>query len=191
MSTILGPLSDDDVRQIAQLIESLDRSTFDFLQLEQGDLKLTIGKGTAPLPQAAPASSAPSPAPVVADAPPVAVSVAAPAAAVKSSPAPAAPARQGGVPAGLVAITSPIMGRYYAQPEPGAAPFVSIGDEVHHDTTVGLVEVMKVFNAIAARVEGVITEILVQDAEILEFGQPMFLVRPSDAGMGTAAGAAA
>ena len=79
---------------------------------------------------------------------------------------------------GPVAITAPIMGRFYAQPEPGT--FRGVGAMVSKDTTVALIEVMKVFNAVPAGVSGVVTEICLQDAEIIEYGQVMFRVRPTE-----------
>jgi acetyl-CoA carboxylase biotin carboxyl carrier protein len=160
-------MSDDDVRQITLLVESLDRSSFDFLQISVGDLKVTIGAGDA-----APDEGATRSAPVAAPPPP-------------SAPPPApAGTEVGGAPDepdGTVAIKAPMMGRFYAQPEPGAAPFVSLGDAVSADTTVGLIEVMKVFTAVSAGVSGVITEIRVPEAELIEYGQVLFLVRPDGA----------
>lgn len=175
-----SPLTDDEVRQIAQLVESLDKSTFDFLQLELGDLKLTIGKGNAPLPGAAPAS-----APAADPRPPAA----APAPAVQQpgiAPRPPEPAPKAGdqgaaAADGTVAIVAPMMGRFYAKPEPGAAPFVSVGSEVNSDSTVALIEVMKVFTAVRAEVNGVITEICVQNEQFIEYGQVLFRVRPTPA----------
>jgi biotin carboxyl carrier protein len=84
---------------------------------------------------------------------------------------------------GTVAITAPIMGRFCAQPEPGTAPFVVVGAMVRKntkDTTVALIEVMKVFNAVPAGVSSVVTDICMQDAEIIEYGQVMFRVRPTE-----------
>ncbi len=178
MTNVLSSLSDDEVRQIAQLVETLDRSTFDFLQVEMGELKLTIGKGAAPptIGATAPVAAVqPAPAAAVALAPAVAV---APLAVPVQSP----PVARSTAPSqdGTVAIVAPIMGRFYAQPEPGAAPFVSVGAAVHKDTTVGLIEVMKVFNAVPAGVSGIVTEICVQDAEIIEYGQVIFRVRPTE-----------
>jgi len=171
-------LSDDEVRQIAQLVETLDHSTFDFLQLEIGDLKLTIGKGAAP-------PTGVATAPVAAAQPPVAAPAAhVPAAPVVTpaapDPSPPAAKAKGPVQDGTVAIVAPIMGRFYAQPEPGAAPFVAVGAMVRKETTVALIEVMKVFNAVPAGVSGVVTEICVQDAAIIEYGQVMFRVRPTE-----------
>jgi acetyl-CoA carboxylase biotin carboxyl carrier protein len=67
---------------------------------------------------------------------------------------------------------------FYAQPEPGSPPFVSIGAEVKEDTTVCLIEVMKTFNAMTAGVQGVITEICAESAQMVEYGQVLFRVRP-------------
>ncbi len=172
MSNFFGPLSDDDVRQIALLIETLDRSSLDFLQLELGDMKLTIGKGEMPATAApiAPPATAPSSAPA-ASAP---VSDAVP------PPVPAAEAASPAEDDAAVAIVAPIMGRFYARPDPGSDPFVSVGSEVSEDTTVALIEVMKVFNAVPAGVRGAIAAICVQDTELVEYGQVMFRVRPAE-----------
>ena len=70
------------------------------------------------------------------------------------------------------------MGRFYAKPEPGAAPFVTLGAKVDADASVGLIEVMKVFNSVRAGVSGIITEICVQDAQFIEYGQILFRIRP-------------
>jgi acetyl-CoA carboxylase biotin carboxyl carrier protein len=165
----LSNLTDDEVRQIALLVETVERSTFDYLQLELGDLKVTIGKGgfAPPGNDAAPGAAAllpPAPAPVAGIAPP-----AAPANAPK-----AAPAAQDGT----VTVVAPMIGRFYAKPEPGAAPFVSVGTEVTPDSTVALIEVMKVFTAVRAGVQGVVTEICVQDEQLVEYGQVLIRVRP-------------
>lgn len=183
MADAFRSLSDDEVRQIALVIESLDRSTFDFLQLEFGDMKLTVGKGQPPA-----AGSAPVAAPVVASAPVAAPAAAPAAAAAAAAPSPvAAPAATSPAPAptpapaatDTVAIVAPLLGRFYAQPEPGAAPFVSVGSVVTEDTTVGLIEVMKTFNAATAGVSGVVAEVCVADAQLVEYGQVLFRVRPT------------
>ena len=177
------PLTEDEVRRIGRIIETLEQSTFDYLQLELGELKLTVAKGnaamvlpTAAAPAPALATPAPSPAPAPA-APPPAPSVASPApAGTASAPAAAAASAAG---SGLVDIVSPMIGRFYSQPEPGAAPFVTPGSEVGPETTVGLVEAMKMFNAVHAGTTGTIAEVCVQDATIVEYGQVLFRVRPS------------
>lgn len=174
------PLTEDEVRRIGRIIETLEQSTFDYLQLELGALKLTVAKGNAamvlPTAAAAPALAAPAPAPAPAAAPP-APSVASPAPAGTASAPAAAGASAAG--SGLVDIVSPMIGRFYSQPEPGAAPFVTPGSEVGPETTVGLVEAMKMFNAVHAGTTGTIAEVCVQDATIVEYGQVLFRVRPS------------
>jgi acetyl-CoA carboxylase biotin carboxyl carrier protein len=182
VSNKIDSLTDEEVRQIALLVETLEKSSFDFLQLGVGNLKVTIGKGSVP-----PGALTGVPAAVPAVAPPVAPAapaapVAAPAAAAPAAaPAPTAPAASGPAADGTVTIVAPMMGRFYARPEPGAAPFVSVGAQVSADSTVGLIEVMKVFTAVRAGVAGVITEICVQDAEFIEYGHVLFRVRPTEA----------
>ena len=167
----MRPLTDDEVRQIAALVETLDKSTFDFLQMELGDLKLTIGKGAVP-PEtvaargAVPAMQAPAPA---FDAP----------AGAEPAGAPADDAPAAALADGTVAIVAPMMGRFYAKPEPGAAPFVSVGAQLAADATVCLIEVMKVFTAVRAEMLGVVTEVCVRDEQFVEYGQILFRVRPA------------
>lgn len=175
MSNAFGSLNDDEIKQMARLIEALEQSTFDYLQLEVGDLKVTIGKGSVPPNGVAPTVSAAA-APAAAPAPQL---HAAPRATPQAAP-PAQPAKDEATAAdGTVAITAPIIGRYYAQPEPGAPPFVTVGATVTEDTTVGLIEVMKTFNAVRAGVSGVIAELCVADAQLVEYGQVLFRVRPA------------
>ena len=168
MNNPLRPLSDDEVRQITVLVESLEKSAFDFLQVELGDLKLTIGKGAPPPETGAAAPPAPQ------------APVAAPSAPAPAAPAPpAAPEQSTAAADGTVAIKAPLMGRFYAKPEPGAAPFVSVGAQLAPDSTVCLIEVMKVFTAVRAEVRGVVTEICVRDEQFVEYGQILFRVRPA------------
>jgi acetyl-CoA carboxylase biotin carboxyl carrier protein len=169
----LDSLGDDAVRDIGQLVEALEQSRFDFLQLEVGDLKLVAGKGDHfPVPVSEPPRASPA-----AEA---ATSI------LPSASAPAVPfapavheTKQDGPHAGPLAIVAPLLGRFYAQPEPGAPPFVSAGSEVTEDMTVGLIEVMKTFNAVRSGVNGTVTEICVQDAQFVEYEQILFRVRPA------------
>lgn len=169
----LRSLTDDEVRQIGLIIESLDHSTFDFLQLEFGDVKLTIGKGQPPLVVGASQQNLPA-ATVVA-------SETAGTVASAATTAPPTVVEKGGKnvsQASGVEIIAPLLGRFYAQSEPGAPPFVSVGSEVTEDTTVCLIEVMKTFNAVRAGVTGIITEVCVQDAQLIEYGEVLFRVQP-------------
>jgi len=180
VSSPFSSLNDDDIRKIALLVETLDKSTFDFLQLQVGDLKLTIGTGNiqwterTKLGVAAASSGAEMQPPVATPAPSPTVSTPPP------SPSPPAwePKNKDSLRDGTITIKAPIIGRFYEKPEPGAAPFVRVGSEVKEDTTVCLIEVMKLFQAVRSGVSGVITEICVQDAQIVEYGQVLFRVRP-------------
>lgn len=156
-------LSEDDVLHILKLI---DESKFDYFQLEVGELKITVSKGD-PFPiagataQPSAVSAAPSPAPVAA----------------QSAPASQAP-RPAVIPEGMLPITAPLLGTFYVAPEPGAPPFVKVGQQITEDTTVGLIEVMKVFNSVRAAVKGTLVEVVAQNGQFVEFGQTLFLVKP-------------
>jgi acetyl-CoA carboxylase biotin carboxyl carrier protein len=160
-------LSEDDVLHILKLI---DESKFDYFQLEVGELKITVSKGD-PIPlgntaQAIAVNTAP---------------LAAPAAAPKPAPTPAAsPAapKAAVIPAGHLAITAPLLGTFYVAPEPGAPPFIQVGQQVTEDTTCGLIEVMKVFNSVRAGVNGTVVEVVAANGGFVEFGQPLFIVKP-------------
>ena len=182
MNDPFSPLSDDEVRQIAQLVETLENSDFDFLQVEVGDLKLTLGKGDAPPPAAGAPQNPAAPAPAAPNLAPAPAPAAAPAAAQAPAAAPTpAPASADADPAedGSIAIASPLLGRFYAQSEPGADPFIKVGAKVGPESTVALIEVMKLFTTVPAGLSGTITEICVANEEIVEYGQVLFRVKPS------------
>lgn len=80
---------------------------------------------------------------------------------------------------GLIPIESPMVGTFYTSPNPDSEAYVAVGSEVSEETNVCLVEAMKVFNEIKAGVSGRIERILVKSGEAVEFGQPLFLVRPA------------
>lgn len=182
-------LTGDEVRQISLLIETLDRSTLDFLQVDAAGVKITISKSGAGLGNASttlPAGAAAS-APALAPTPTALPQPNPPQAVATPSATPVAPGSS--VQDGTVIIPAPLMGRFYPLPEPGAAPFVMIGSAVEEDTVVGLIEVMKLFNTVHAGVRGTITEICAPAGEFLEYGTPLFRVRPAaaDASKGASA----
>jgi acetyl-CoA carboxylase biotin carboxyl carrier protein len=78
-----------------------------------------------------------------------------------------------------IEIKSPMVGTFYRAPSPEAANYVEVGAEVHPDTVVCIIEAMKVMNEIKAEVRGVVTQLLVENAKPVEFGQPLFKIRPS------------
>ena len=80
---------------------------------------------------------------------------------------------------GEIEIKSPMIGTFYRAPSPEAGAYAEVGSEVHPETVVCIIEAMKVMNEIKAEVKGVITQILVENAKPVEFGQPLFKVRPS------------
>ena len=93
------------------------------------------------------------------------------------TPAPAPPAKSPDE--DLATIISPMVGTFYAAPSPDSDAYVSVGDEVDVNAVVCIVEAMKVMNEIKAEVRGQIARILVNNGEAVEYGQPMFLVKPS------------
>lgn len=82
------------------------------------------------------------------------------------------------IPDGWIAIRAPNLGTFYKAPKPGAAPFVEVGQRVHPDTEIGIIEVMKLFTTVRSGVDGVVREIVVADGHMVEFDQPLILVEP-------------
>jgi acetyl-CoA carboxylase biotin carboxyl carrier protein len=163
-------LSEDDVLHILKLI---DESKFDYFQLEVGELKITVSKGD-PIPLGSPTvqpTPTPAPSSTVAAKPQSTVSSSTPAAGAAAAKPPA-------IPEGMLPITAPLLGTFYVAPEPGAPPFVKVGQQITEDTTVGLIEVMKVFNSVRAAVSGTIVEVVAQNGQFVEFGQALFIVKP-------------
>lgn len=151
-----------DVEQLKQLVELMESHDLSEVNLREGDRKIQLRRGAAVV------TSAPAPAPAA----PVA-SPAAPSAPSTSTP-PADPEH-------LVTINSPMVGTFYSRPNPNAEPFVKVGDMVEPETTVCIIEAMKVFNEIPAEVRGKIVAVLVKDEEPVEFGTPLFKVDTSAA----------
>ena len=102
----------------------------------------------------------------------------APVAAAPAAPAAAEAAAPADDNAGLVEIVSPMVGTFYSSPSPDADAFVGIGDKVNGETVVCIIEAMKVFNEIKAETSGTIQRVLVSDAQAVEFGQALYLVKP-------------
>lgn len=111
----------------------------------------------------------------VAPAPVVAAPVAAPAVAVAPT-APAEPAVADKPVVEGTTVTSPMVGTFYRSPNPGADPFVKVGDKVEAGQTLCIIEAMKLLNEIEAETSGTIKEILVDNAQPVEFGQPLFII---------------
>jgi acetyl-CoA carboxylase biotin carboxyl carrier protein len=149
-----------DIRKVKKLIELLEESGISELEINEGEESVRISRY----------SSAP---------PPAAVSyAAAPAPAAPAAPA-AAPAESGAdeesLPSGHI-VKSPMVGTFYSASSPGAKPFVSIGDSVTEGDTVCIVEAMKILNQIEADASGTIKAILVENAQPVEYGQPLMII---------------
>jgi acetyl-CoA carboxylase biotin carboxyl carrier protein len=151
-----------DIRKLKELVRLMVENDLTELDLRDEQETVTVKRPglhvppqvvSAPVAYAAPAAHA------------------APAAAAAS--APAAPAEQ------LPAIESPMVGTFYAAPGPDKTPFVTVGSKVGPDTTVCLIEAMKIFNEIKAETTGTVEEVLVKSGQAVEFGQKLFRIRPS------------
>ncbi|CDT36463.1 Biotin carboxyl carrier protein of acetyl-CoA carboxylase [Vibrio coralliirubri] len=148
-----------DIRKIKKLIELVEESGISELEISEGEESVRISRNsTAPV---APVQYAAAPAPVAAAAPaaaPVAVEAAAPA-----------------VPAGHQ-VLSPMVGTFYGAPSPDAKPFVKVGQSVTAGETLCIVEAMKMMNQIEADKSGVVTAILVEDGQPVEFDQALVII---------------
>jgi acetyl-CoA carboxylase biotin carboxyl carrier protein len=160
-------------KELKELIDFLVEKDITEFELERGDVKVRVKRGTEPL--MVPAAAAPSQVqmPVSADAARSAPASASPAPASPSA-APAEPAEE----AGLHIVKSPIVGTYYEAPSPGSPPFIKVGDEVAAGQVLCIVEAMKLMNEIESDVAGEVVKILVTNNQPIEYGQPLFAIRP-------------
>ncbi len=142
-----------DVARIKEIVELMEQHDLVEVDLQEGDDKIKLNRGFAAAPQmiAAPAPAAPA----------------------------AAPAATAGVSDGTVTIKSPIVGTFYAKPNPNSETFVKVGSVVSSDTVVCIVEAMKVFNEIPAECSGTIVEILIEDQQPVDVGKPLYRVKPN------------
>ncbi|MCA3185452.1 MULTISPECIES: acetyl-CoA carboxylase biotin carboxyl carrier protein [unclassified Cupriavidus] len=152
-----------DLRKLKTLIDLVAESGISELEVTEGDGKVRIVK--QPPQVLAPVAMPQFQAMPAAAAAPMA-GAAAPAAAAEAAPQ---------LPAGHV-VTSPMVGTFYRAPSPGAAPFVNVGDTVKEGQTVCIIEAMKLLNEIECDKAGVIKEILVENGQAVEYGQPLFVI---------------
>ncbi|HVP51760.1 MAG TPA: acetyl-CoA carboxylase biotin carboxyl carrier protein [Terriglobales bacterium] len=160
-------------KELKELIEFLIEKDIAEFELERGDVKVRIKRAAethaaAPLETRYVHVAPPVPAPPVehAAAPPI------------SSLAPPPPAPQVAEETGLHEVKSPIVGTFYESPSPGAPPFVKVGDAVQEGQVLCIIEAMKLMNEIEADVSGEIVKRLVSNAQPVEYGQVLFLIRP-------------
>ncbi len=149
-----------DLRKLKTLIDLVSESNVSELEITEAEGKVRIVKGGG----AAPVVYAAAP---VAAAPAVAAQPAA-------APAPAAPAAPA-VPAGHV-VKSPMVGTFYRSPSPGAKPFVEIGSQIKEGDTICIIEAMKILNEIEADKTGTVVQMLSDNGEAVEYGQPLFVI---------------
>ena len=149
----------DELLAIARLVESGSR--FTEFRLRSGDIEVEVKRANGvavpvtPTPKAGEQATLPTPPP-------------------KGRGAPLTD-----LPAGTHVIKSPMVGTFYRAPEPGAKPFVEPGKKVKPDTIVCIIEVMKLMNSVEAGVAGTVTHVFVDNAAMVEAGQPLIAIRPA------------
>jgi acetyl-CoA carboxylase biotin carboxyl carrier protein len=143
-----------DLRRIRQLVTLMEEHDLHEIDLRQAGTRIRLRRGAEPMVTAAPAARA-------AD-----VSAA------------AAPAEKPKSDDQFAVLRSPMVGTFYISPNPEAPPYVKVGDRVSADTTVCIIEAMKVFNEIPAETAGQIVAVLVENGAPVEFGQPLFKIDP-------------
>ena len=154
-----------DLKDIKAIIDLMRKNSVSEFELENQEFKIKLKRGT----NGGGGTGAPDDTPVLAYVQPQ-IAVAPPAIA-PLAPAPMTPNE--------LEIKSPMIGTFYRAPSPESAPYVEIGTEVNPETVVCIIEAMKVMNEIKAEARGVITQVMVENAKPVEFGQPLFKIRPS------------
>jgi len=147
-----------DLKDIKAIIDLMKKNSIAEFELERQDFKIKLKRGAGPAPQFEEA---------LGYVPPVSVTTLAPISAPHSATN------------GESEIKSPMIGTFYRAPSPEAGNYVEVGTEVSADSVVCIIEAMKVMNEIKAEVKGVVTQILVENARPVEFGQAMFKIRPN------------
>jgi acetyl-CoA carboxylase biotin carboxyl carrier protein len=146
-----------DIRKVKKLIELLEESGISELEITEGEESVRISR----YPSAAPAAPAPAAAPV---------------AIVPPATEPRAPGAEESPPQDGYTVTAPMVGTFYSSPAPGAKPFVEIGSEVEIGDVLCIIEAMKMMNQIETDRAGKIVSVLVENAEPVEYNQPLFII---------------
>lgn len=147
-----------DLRKLKTLIDLVAESSISELEITEGEGRVRIVKNAAPV-----------------------YAAAAPTVQYAAAPAAGAPVAAGAAPAAAAApqghtVTSPMVGTFYRSPSPGADAFVQVGDTVKEGQTICIIEAMKLLNEIEADKSGVIKEVLVENGQAVEYGQPLFVI---------------
>ncbi|MFJ9388925.1 acetyl-CoA carboxylase biotin carboxyl carrier protein [Nocardioides sp. NPDC101246] len=174
---------DVTMAELDELVRLFNESDWDGLELDLRGVHLALGRQTAPGPAAAPAP-APAAAPVVPATP--APATPAPAAPMPAAPAPSTPAPAPPAPAPVAGtgtrteISAPVVGTFWVSPSPGEPPFVQIGDAVEAGQQLAIVEVMKLMSDVSSSVAGRVVEVCAVNADLVEFGQVLFVIESDD-----------
>lgn len=155
-----------DIKDIKAIIDLMKKNSITEFELERQDSKIKLKRGL----------NGGNPSAQQEDSVPVIPVSAQPVVAASAPPVIAPPAPP---PTGEVDVKSPMIGTFYRAPSPEAGNYVEVGASVTPDTVVCIIEAMKVMNEIKAEVKGVVTQVLVENAKPVEFGQPLFKVRPA------------
>ncbi len=156
-----------DLKDIKAIIDLMRKNAISEFEMEKQDFKIKLkrsGNGGAIASYA--------------DDVPAIAYVPAPAPNAAQSAAPGAPAAPAAATSTDIEIKSPMVGTFYRSPTPDAAPYAEIGTELNPDSVVCIIEAMKVMNEIKAEVRGVVTQVLVENGKPVEYGQPLFKLRP-------------
>jgi acetyl-CoA carboxylase biotin carboxyl carrier protein len=153
-----------NAKDVQEILRALEESSFDELDLELNGVKLNLRRGSGAtrrvgMSEALRSASAPAPERAAPAVEPVRATSVAP-------------------PPGTVAVPAPLLGIFYRAPKPGEPAFVEVGAQVEADTTVGIIEVMKLMNTVRAGVAGEVVAIAAKNAALVEFGESLLFVRP-------------
>ncbi len=153
-----------DLRYLKKLVEMLDQSSVDSIEISSDKgVKIRISK--TPQQRGAVQVSAPMTMPAPAPA--------------AAAPAPHAPAKHEAPKPNFLEVKSPMVGTFYGAPEPGAKPYISVGDRISKGQILCIIEAMKIMNEIESEFDGVVKEVLAQNAHPVEYGQVLFRVDPN------------
>ena len=156
-----------DLKDIKAIIDLMKKNSISEFELERQDFKIRLKRGSGGAPQTGGYDEVPA-----------GYISGGTVATVVPMPLPA-PGGQAAAGATDMEIKAPMIGTFYRAPSPEAGNYVEVGAEVNPDTVVCIIEAMKVMNEIKAEVRGIIAEILIDNAKPVEFGQPIFKIRPS------------
>ncbi len=157
-------MTDIKPQDIEAILQTFEASPWDEIKLRIDGLEMFVSKTAGARPTPMETHAHPSPAPI--------------AAAHAHATAQAAPPSPAAIPDRWVAVRAPNLGTFYRAPKPGAPPYVTVGQRVNADTELCLIEVMKLFTSVLAGASGILRKVLVEDAELVEYDQPLFLIEP-------------